>query len=232
VSAGGTALALPVNDVTITSVRDRALVIRDTTRALVIDSDERKRTAADVLARIAAVQREAEARRTELVKPHNDHVKAINNLFREILAPVVEADAELRRRLLDFDREQRRRAAKAAAAAEHERLASAALLKEAEKAEAAGQGTVAAELLDQAVASDEAVKVAATQAIAPPTTVRAESGSTTVQKRWAFRLVDLAQVPLEYLALNETKVRDAIRIGVRIIPGLQVYQDDVLQVRR
>lgn len=211
--------------------------------ALVVDSEEGKGKATNLLAGIAQVQSAAERERVTLVKPHNDLVKGINELFRTALAPLIEADSTLRRRVLEFNREQTRKAAEAAAAAEAERIRAEALLKEAEKAERAGEGAVAGELLERAVASEIGAKAAQAEAVLPSRTVRTDGGMSTVKKVWTFRLVSLDQVPVEYLALNETRVRDAIREAVRIWPGggaplalqirgLEIVQDEQLAVRR
>ncbi|MDD5304787.1 MAG: hypothetical protein PHS14_16955 [Elusimicrobia bacterium] len=57
-------------------------------------------------------------------------------------------------------------------------------------------------------------------------------GSTTVKKVWTFKVLDLDAVPRAYLVLDESRVREAIRQGVREIAGLEIYQDESLSVRR
>jgi hypothetical protein len=53
-----------------------------------------------------------------------------------------------------------------------------------------------------------------------------------VTRRWSFEVVDLDQVPREYLSLDVAVVRQAItRDGVRKIPGLRIFQAEALRVR-
>ncbi|WP_420147058.1 hypothetical protein [Spirosoma sp.] len=48
-----------------------------------------------------------------------------------------------------------------------------------------------------------------------------------VQMRWSFEVVDSLGVPLEFLMINESAVKEAIRSGVRKIPGLRIYQEPI-----
>jgi hypothetical protein len=57
-------------------------------------------------------------------------------------------------------------------------------------------------------------------------------GTTYTVKRWTaeFETADLAKLPREYLKIDEVKVNEAIRAGVREIPGLVIKE--VEDVRR
>lgn len=52
-----------------------------------------------------------------------------------------------------------------------------------------------------------------------------------VTKTWTFDLEDLSEVPREYLVLDETKVRAAIKEGARHIPGIRIYQKESISLR-
>lgn len=234
-----TDLVLPVHDPAIIDARSRAAAIHAEALALVVDSPALQGQAVTLLSGIARVKAEVELRRTALVKPFNDHVRRINELVREVLAPVVEADGLTRGKVMTFTREQQRRAAEAAAAAERQRFEAEARLREAERAEAAGHADVAEKLLEGAVASEEGAKAAQAQAVLPAKTVTTPAGSATTIKRWTFKVLDIEQVPRAYMVLNEVAVRDAIRAGVRAgleppveIAGLEIYQDESLSVKK
>lgn len=68
------------------------------------------------------------------------------------------------------------------------------------------------------IAKVEAQAQAQKQTIATP---------TGVKKVWAYKLVPgkTAEVPREYLMLNDGAIKAAIAAGVRDIPGLEIYQD-------
>jgi hypothetical protein len=66
-----------------------------------------------------------------------------------------------------------------------------------------------------------------------PVEIRGEYGSAAyVRRSWTFEVVDLDQVPREYMSLDVEVVRNAIqRDGVRHIGGLRIYQNETLHVR-
>jgi hypothetical protein len=66
-----------------------------------------------------------------------------------------------------------------------------------------------------------------------PTRLYGGYGSTAyVSRSWTFEVIDLDQVPREYLSLDVAVVREAItRAGVRDIPGLRIFQAEALRVR-
>jgi hypothetical protein len=66
-----------------------------------------------------------------------------------------------------------------------------------------------------------------------PTRLHGDYGSTAyVTRRWSFEVVDLDQVPRDYLSLDVAVVRQAItQDGVRKIPGLRIFRSEALRVR-
>lgn len=46
-----------------------------------------------------------------------------------------------------------------------------------------------------------------------------------------FRIVDLTKVPMKYLQLNEDMVNRELKLGISEIPGLEVYDETVTQLR-
>lgn len=50
-------------------------------------------------------------------------------------------------------------------------------------------------------------------------------------KRWTFDITDQNAIPREYLQVNETAIREAIKAGVREIPGLKIYQSESISIR-
>ena len=52
----------------------------------------------------------------------------------------------------------------------------------------------------------------------------AQHSTEGVRQVWTFEVQNLANVPREYLMLDDKKVRQAIRSGERSIPGLMIFQ--------
>lgn len=51
-------------------------------------------------------------------------------------------------------------------------------------------------------------------------------GGVIVKKVWAFEVMDLSLLPLQYMVADEVKIRAAVLSGIRDIPGVRIYQDD------
>jgi len=212
--------------------REKARTFKDEAAKLAIESDEADAAATSMLGIGSAIQRAAETKRTGMVKPLNDQVKAINDFFKRELAPFVDARPGLEQKSLGWRRKKAALKAEADARAERERLAAEALAAEAVKAEQAGQTAVAEQLLEKAVESEGNAAAAVIVAAQPVrNTVVTSMGASTVQKRWTFKVIDLANVPRAYLVLDERAVREAIRQGMREIAGLEIVQDESLSVR-
>ena len=58
---------------------------------------------------------------------------------------------------------------------------------------------------------------------APAARVRTDSGSVTQTTRWTFEVVDPAQVPREYLVVDERRSAARSRPEVREVPGVNIY---------
>jgi hypothetical protein len=227
-------------DPLIVSWREKAKTFKTEALALVVDSDEADTAATNMLGVAVAIGKAAEQKRTALVKPHNDTVRTVNDFFKRELQPFTDARAWLDERVLAWRRKKRRLQAEADALAERERLRAAALETQAVKAEQAGETAVAGQLLDQAVASETAASRAEQVAATPiRNTIVTPMGASTVQRHWSFKVSSLAEVPREYLMLDEVAIRRALRESPRDkdgrptleIAGLEIVEDERLAVR-
>lgn len=64
-----------------------------------------------------------------------------------------------------------------------------------------------------------------------PIEINQSGENASVRMVWAFEIKDIAQIPSEYLVLNEKAVREAIKAGVREIPGLKIYQKPTVAIK-
>jgi hypothetical protein len=178
--------------------------------AFVIQSDADVEDASKYLKVIAETKKSHEERRQFLVRPLNNHVSAINEMFKRFLAPAVEADRILRGKISAFRTEQQRtrleeqRRVNEAAAAIQARLAE----------EAAAEGVAAPVVMAPTV-------------LPPPATI----GNANMRKVWKFDVLEDDLVPREYMTVDETLIRKAVAAGVRDIPGVRVYLDEQIAIR-
>ena len=62
---------------------------------------------------------------------------------------------------------------------------------------------------------------------------RSESGSAAFSKApWTFKVVDPKLIPREYLVWSDNLLRDAVKQGVRSIPGVEIFQENQVNFRR
>lgn len=187
---------------------------------MIVRDDETVRQATDIAAWVAELLAKLEAGRTALVKPLNTDVKTINDYYRELRAPLEEADRIVREKIIGYRRDQER-IAQEARLAEEKRLA--------EERKRIEQAVANEELPAEAI--DE-VPVAAYTPPAPATTVRSTLGSSTGRKVWTFEITDPREVPDEFWQIDQEAIGRQVRAGRRAIPGVRIYQVDSLQIRR
>ena len=241
-----TALVLPLpTDAELEPYREAAARFRQEAEALAIGGDEALGLAITSLAAIAETNRAGEAHRKRLTATLNEHVKKINAVFHMVMDPLAEAERIVKRKIGDYQMEQRRKAEEAARLAELERRRlEAEALQRAEEAVRAAQAASEAATLplfverqEQAVATAGAAQEAAAKAAAPiltpappPKTVQVGGAKATVKSRWTFKLTDFQKVPRAFLVLNETAVRKALDAGIREIPGLHIFEEPDVSV--
>lgn len=158
-----------------------------------------------------------EKRRVEIVKPHNDYVKRVNNFANTVLAPLEAADKTIRRNILGWRQreEQKRKEEEArlrAIQAEEQKAAEA-------QAEARGE-----------VAPPPPMPIAAVEPLSK-TMKGSMGGSATARKDWTFRITDPNAVPREYMVVDEKKIRALVKAGLRNISGVEIYEEETLAVR-
>lgn len=151
-----------------------------------------------------------------------------------------EAEALQRKLQAEAEEANRRAAEEARKRAEEE----ARIKREREEAEARERGAKKAEMEALAKkaeeerieairkAEEEAAKnaVQAPVVVAPvvqeaPKVTRTEVGSSSQRKVWTFEIINAAEVPVEYKVIDEQKIRDAIKMGTREIPGVRIFEE-------
>jgi hypothetical protein len=182
--------------------------------------------AGDLLKLIKASRKKLDEYRKGLTGPVDRALKAVNKYFREAaFTEIDEAESEIKAKMGDWYRaeEQKRQEAARLAAQEAERQA----LEAAQALEASGQEAAAEAVVEQAIETSEAEAKAAKLG---PT--RGDHGSTTsARKVWKWRVADKTQVPMEYLTVDKLLVNQAVKAGVREIPGLEIYEDVQVAIR-
>lgn len=67
--------------------------------------------------------------------------------------------------------------------------------------------------------------VAPVAKVEAPKAVRAKSGVASTRSVWKFEITDPTHVPTEFLMVDEKKVRQAVKDGVREIAGVRIFEE-------
>lgn len=214
---------------TVTAVANESQLIAsvrqicDAASSVVILSAADMRDASDLVKVIKTRWKEIDEERTGIVKPINDSVKRINDRFREILAPLTDAEAAVKRQMLTFQQEENRKAEEARREAER---------KAAEAAEAAEAEAAAS---DRAPMPHVPAAPPVAAPLGPPQTIRGSYGSvSSVKKVWSYELVDIAALAAarpDLVTVDAAKVNAEIRGRGGDIPGLRIFQTETIAVR-
>lgn len=209
--------------------------------SIVIETDADCELAVDLVKALGSTIKSAEDERKALTNPINGALKAINDRFKTYRIPLEDAEKSVRGKILGFQQMK-----EALRREEEERIR-----KEEAERQIAAQNAEAAR--SQAPADDHVLEVqsgkfyadgreATVAAPAPvpapvaaePARVRGASGLATVKKVTRYRVTDIAALAKAYpncVAVNNTAVMGLINAGIEGIPGIEVYQEDQLQVR-
>ena len=200
----------PDTDEKVVSLYQEAVKLQQYAEARVIQSDGDIKVATDDLSIIAKLKKAIEEKRKEYVGPINEHLKAVNDTFKNFAEPLNQADSITRQKILDYRKEQER------IRREQERINQ--LRMEAARAEMELKGELT-----------ESVKVVE---VAPeaPTHYRTESGTLGKFMVRKWELVDFNLVPGEYKMLNEVLIGKLVRSGIKTIPGIRIYEEETLRI--
>jgi hypothetical protein len=212
-----------------------------------ITTEEDASLATDFIAQCQLQIRQAETRHKREKEPFLKACRIIDGFFKRrcealntALAPVLarlkayrDAVAEQeRRRHAEIRRQAEEEARRAAAEAAERRAIAEQLAGEAETETDRIRAAEELQLAEEAAL--RAVEAGAQASLAlEPRRIHGDYGSTAyVRRSWSFEVVDLDQVPRQYMSLDVAVVRQAItRDKVRRIPGLRIFRAEALHVR-
>ena len=54
--------------------------------------------------------------------------------------------------------------------------------------------------------------------------IRTEQGSASIRKAWKGEITDASQVPFQFCSPDQRKIDEAVKGGIREIPGVRIYE--------
>lgn len=230
----------PNNELTqFDALKAEVLMFVDPIKVMDVNDQDGADRAHAALKQVHTLAKQIEAKRTNLVKPHNEFVKRVNTYAKDISKPLEEAETHLKRGLVTWERILEQRRAEELKKIEEERR----VAEEAEKRRLEAQK----ELDDLEALFKTETEVKQAEIIQKVELERKQTELAIVQKekvesiesmkvagatrRWTFEITSADEVPLEFWVIDEKKIREAVKNGAREIPGVRIYQDLSIAVR-
>lgn len=190
-----------------------------------IENEADKENAVIMLKEISDYKKAIKKQEDELSSDAKKELAEIKAMFNEPKSFLNSAEEIVRGKINHFLNEQKARMEAEALAIKQKAEDEA--LKQAEELEAlkSGAGEYDAVTRKAMIEAIEAKQNKLIDATAKQAEINQSSANSVVRKVWAFRLTDLSKVPLQYIQLNETAVRNAIKAGERNIAGLEIFQE-------
>lgn len=190
-----------------------------------IENEADKENAVIMLKEISDYKKAIKKQEDELSADAKKELAEIKAMFNEPKSFLNNAEEIVRGKINHFLNEQKARMEAEALAIKQKAEDEA--LKQAEELEAlkSGAGEYDAVTRRAMIEAIEAKQNKLIDATAKQSEINQSSANSVVRKVWAFRLTDLSKVPLQYIQLNETAVRNAIKAGERNIAGLEIFQE-------
>lgn len=190
-----------------------------------IENEADKENAVLMLKEISDYKKAIKKQEDELSSDAKKELAEIKAMFNEPKAFLSDAEEIVRGKINHFLNEQKARMEAEALALKQKAEDEA--LKQAEELESlkSGAGEYDAVTRKAIIEAIEAKQNKLIDSTAKQMEINQSSANSVVRKVWAFRLTDLSKVPLQYIQLNETAVRNAIKAGERNIAGLEIFQE-------
>lgn len=190
-----------------------------------IENEADKENAVIMLKEISDYKKAIKKQEDELSSDAKKELAEIKAMFNEPKSFLNDAEEIVRGKINHFLNEQKARMEAEALAIKQKAEDEA--LKQAEELESlkSGAGEYDAVTRKAMIEAIEAKQNKLIDATAKQAEINQSSANSVVRKVWAFRLNDLSKVPLQYIQLNETAVRNAIKAGERNIAGLEIFQE-------
>lgn len=217
--------------ITLEPMQIESYKIEERAKAIVVNDAVSYDNTVLFLKEIAQKKKDFKAQRDKYVKPMKDSIKAIDEKLQEPIKTLEKMEAIVRETLNNYLAEVNRR--------EQERLAlekkkaeEEALRKMEELEHAKLQSGEYDEVTQKAIArtvDHEQNKIV--EATTKQEKINLSTSGASVSMVWDFEIIDKAQIPLEFLKVDETAIRNAIRAGEREISGIKIFQKPQLSLR-
>lgn len=191
--------------------------------AIVIKTAEEMASATDFLGQIKARQKRIEELRLSFTKPLNEALRNINNEFKKASEPLDKIERQVKMIMTDYHNKEAERIRKEQAKiAEKQRLEFEA--EQERKRQEIADSNLTKKAQKEAIKEIKQEEFVATPTVVQEKTVASDQGKVTFKSVWKYEVIDEQQIPREYLKVDEVALNKAVKLGVREIKGVKIYE--------
>ncbi|MDB4726189.1 hypothetical protein OAF54_02040 [bacterium] len=185
--------------------------------AFYVESDEEAKQGVSLAMQSRKLYNAIEKTRKEIVRPHLDFQRAVKEYADGFSGALKKIEKGILSKVEGFQKEKEKEAA---------RLHAIKVKKEQEERKRIEEANKKTEL-------KISVPTVPTPApyIAAPQRIAVEDGTSTTENVWKFEVNDASIVPREYLIIDDRAIKQSIKAGIRSIPGVTVYSEQVKRYR-
>lgn len=183
------------------------------------------------LKEVSQKKKDFKSQRDKYVKPMKDSIKAIDEKLQEPIKILETVEGILRSTLNtyldDVHKQEQERLMLERKKAEEEALREIDNLENI-KSQASEYDDVTKRAIERTIENKQNKAIEATVS---DTKINLSTDNATVSMVWDFEVTDKSQLPLEFLKVDETAIRNAIRNGERTISGVNIFQKPQISLR-
>ena len=175
---------------------------------MIIDAETNKQAVA-MAGEAKRLAKKIDAQGSQIIEEPNQFVKSVRSFCKDFVGPLGEIEAELKRKIgawqysVELNRREQETRAQEAARELQKQL----------DAEAKEKGVESVTVITPVIAKQESV-------------VRSETGTSShIRKAWKAEVIDESQVPRKYCSSDMKLINQAIKMGVREIPGVRIFEE-------
>jgi hypothetical protein len=203
-----------MNEITITAIKDQIESLASEGKALVITDNASYIEAGEFLKRIKQAQKKVDETRKGMTKPLDESKKKIMDLFRPVEARIADAEASVKDSLLTYQTEQAKR-----------------LEAELEAKRKRDEVELAEKIKDAEFFGEKDVEFGTSEVADMPVNVQPVVSGISTKSVWTYEIENESLIPMEYFSLDESKIKKAVDFGIRNVPGLKIYQKQIISAR-
>lgn len=197
-------------------VLDDCTALEAKAEEMVVTNEDESKTAMEMILQSRRILNALEAQRKKILKQYADFQKEINGFSKKYQTILQEIFSNLSGKRNDYEKklEQERIDAESKRLAEEKRL----LEEQQEKARKA---------MEEGKLPEPIVAITAVIEPLPPEPKlkeTCEDGIAVKKTSWKWEIVDINEIPREFLVLDEVKINEQIKAGVRSISGIKIFE--------